>query len=163
MQEAIEKLGKEASKEALEEKVKEIVLRDAKQAITSKAGKAMLKQAGKKIGVRAGLQTALLTSGAYTAGLGTLAGLALGGAEAGIRYASYDNINEDRIGFIHNLLNAVAKGGQGELHTKLHGVSSNAELLQNLDYNSKKNYYVKGLYDMFKQDRNLWNQLSPAE
>ena len=163
MQEAIEKLGKEASKEALEEKVKEIVLRDAKKAITSKAGKAMLKQAGKKIGVRAGLQTALLTSGAYTAGLGTLAGLALGGAEAGIRYASYDNINEDRIGFIHNLLNAVAKGGQGELHTKLHGVSSNAELLQNLDYNSKKNYYVKGLYDMFKQDRNLWNQLSPAE
>lgn len=166
IQEATKALGTGASKEAIEKKAREIALKKAQKAITSKAGKAgkaLLKQAGKKIGVRAGLQAALLTSGAYTAGLGTLAGLALGGAEAGIRYASYDNINEDRLGFIHNLLNAVAKGGQGELHTKLHGVSGNAELLQNLDYNSKKNYYVKGLYDMFKQDRNLWNQLSPAE
>lgn len=163
VQQAIKDLGENASKEAIEEQARKIALDKAKKAVTSKAGKALLKQAGKKLGVRAGLQAALLTSGAYTAGLGTLAGLALGGAEAGIRYASYDNINEDRIGFIHNLLNAVAQGGQGELHTKLHGVSGNAELLQNLDYNSKKNYYVKGLYDMFKQDRNLWNQLSPAE
>lgn len=163
IQEATQALGAGASKEAIEKKARDIAIKKAQKAVTSKAGKAMLKQAGKKLGVRAGLQTALLTSGAYTAGLGTLAGLALGGAEAGIRYASYDNINEDRLGFIHNLLNAVAKGGQGDLHTKLHGVSSNAELLQNLDYNSKKNYYVKGLYDMFKQDRNLWNSLSPQE
>lgn len=163
IQEATQALGAGASKEAIEKKARDIAIKKAQKAITSKAGKAMLKQAGKKLGVRAGIQAALLTSGAYTAGLGTLAGLALGGAESGIRYASYDNINEDRLGFIHNLLNAVAKGGQGDLHTKLHGVSSNAELLQNLDYNSKKNYYVKGLYDMFKQDRNLWNSLSPQE
>lgn len=80
-----------------------------------------------------------------------------------IRYAFYDNVNEDRIGFIHNLLNAVRNKGQGELHTKLSGVSGNADLLSKLKYNEKKAYYVKGLYDMFKNDPSLWEELSPEE
>lgn len=80
-----------------------------------------------------------------------------------ITYASYDNVNEDRIGFIHNLLNAVGNHGQGELHTKLSGVAGNADLLSKLKYNEKKAYYIKGLYDMFKNDPSLWDQLSSQE
>jgi hypothetical protein len=46
--------------------------------------------------------------------------------EAAIRYNTYDNIGEDKEAFAHNLLTAVALGGQGALHTQLRGVHNNA-------------------------------------
>lgn len=160
---AIKKLGSKASKEAIEKEAQKIALKEVKKLATSKAGKAAIKAAGKKLGVKAATNLALLSSGAATMGFGTLVGVAAGLAEAGIRYASYDNVNEDRIGFIRNVLNAVANHGQGELVVPLHGVSGNSEFLTNIDYDNKKTYYIKGIYDMLKNDPNLWNQLSAQE
>ena len=160
---AIKKLGSKASKEAIEKEAQKIALKEVKKLATSKAGKAAIKAAGKKLGVKAATNLALLSSGAATMGLGTLVGAALGLAESGIRYASYDNVNEDRLGFIRNVLNAVANRGQGELAVDLAGVSGNSEFLSNIDYNNKKAYYIKGIYDMLKNDPDLWNQLSAQE
>jgi hypothetical protein len=61
------------------------------------------------------LQGALSLSGAASFGIGTAVGAGLALGEAGIRYASWDNINENQDQFIHNVLNAVQKGGNGEL------------------------------------------------
>ena len=127
------------------------------QAIKSGGLKAAMKKAGIKGGLRLGIQGTLASTG-----IGALIGGALGLSEAGIRYANYDNINEDIPGFVHNLLGAVSNIS-GQLHTKLHGIHNNAQLLQNLDYNNKKDEYTKLLFQLFNQNPDLWNQLSQQE
>lgn len=161
--EAAQKLGQKASKEAIEKEAQKIALKKLQNAARTKAGKAAVKQVAKKAGTRVAAHLALLGSGAFSVGIGTALGAAAGLAESGIRYANYDNVNENRIGFIRNILNAVANHGQGELAVDLAGVSGNSEFLTNIDYNNKKAYYIKGIYDMLKNDPNLWNQLSAQE
>ena len=82
---------------------------------------------------------------------------------AAIGYATMDNIKDDPEAFVHNLLGAIKNKGQGQLHTKLTGVNGNAELLQNLKYNEKKQYYIEMIYNMLKNNPELAASLTPEE
>lgn len=157
MRAAAKNLGKDASQKALRKEAFRVAGKALENAVKKGALKGVVKKAAISGGVRAGIHGTLASTG-----IGALIGAGLGLSEAGIRYASYDNINEDIPGFVHNLLGAVSNVS-GQLHTKLHGVHNNAQLLQNLDYNNQKDEYTKLLFQLFNQNPDLWNQLSQQE
>jgi len=143
MRNAAKNLGKDASEKAIKKEAIRLSEKALANAVKNGALKGVVKKAAVSGGVRAGIHGTLAATG-----IGTLIGAGLGLTEAGIRYANYDNISEDIPGFVHNLLGAVANSS-GQLHTKLHGIHNNAQLLQNLDYNNKKSEYTKFLFQLF--------------
>lgn len=157
MRNAAKNLGKDASEKAIKKEAIRLAGKALNNAVKKGTLKGVVKKAAISGGVRASIHGALASTG-----IGALIGAGLGLSEAGIRYGSYDNISEDIPGFVHNLLGAVANSS-GQLHTKLHGIHNNAQLLQNLDYNNKKSEYTKFLFQLFNQNPDLWNQLSQQE
>ena len=133
--------------------------------------KTALKKAGIKTAARLGIHGALATSGLASFGIGTAVGAGLALGEAGIRYASWDNINENQDQFIHNVLNAVQKGGNGELQYKSAdgSVTTNAAFLKKIKFHENKNELIEFLYGLIEgegstielsvPERQAWNEL----
>lgn len=83
-----------------------------------------------------------------------------------IKYASWDNINEDPTTFAKMILDASANI-DGKIDSKytnyFSGVYTNKELLANLDWTSKSKDYTVYLYNYFTQNPSKYEELSPAQ
>jgi hypothetical protein len=87
------------------------------------------------------------------------------GSLLGIKYASWDNINEDPTTFAKMVLDATANidGKIDSKYTNMYsGVDTNKELLANLDWTSKSKDYIVYLYNYFTQNPSKYEELSPA-
>lgn len=88
------------------------------------------------------------------------------GSLLGVRYASWDNINEDPTTFAKMILDASANI-DGKIDSKytniFSGVYTNKELLANLDWTSKSKDYIVYLYNYFTQNPSKYEELSPAQ
>ena len=82
-----------------------------------------------------------------------------------IKYASWDNINEDPTTFAKMVLDATANI-DGKIDSKytnyFSGVYTNKELLANLDWTAKSKDYIVYLYNYFTQNPKKYESLSPA-
>ena len=88
------------------------------------------------------------------------------GSLLGVKYASWDNINEDPTTFAKMLLDATANidGKIDSKYTNMYsGVYTNKELLANLDWTSKSKDYIVYLYNYFTQNPSKYEELSPAQ
>lgn len=83
-----------------------------------------------------------------------------------VKYASWDNINEDPTTFAKMILDASANI-DGKIDSKytnyFSGVYTNKELLANLDWTSKSKDYIVYLYNYFTQNPSKYEELSPAQ
>ena len=88
------------------------------------------------------------------------------GSLLGVKYASWDNINEDPTTFAKMVLDATANidGKIDSKYTNMYsGVDTNKELLANLDWTSKSKDYIVYLYNYFTQNPSKYEELSPAQ